>query len=226
MKKLISLFIITSWFASCKKEYVQINVVFPNELEVGARIHKLKISSQDTVIPLERGRKSIFFSKGDTLTLYGLPPGTYTLSYLDLLGKTKKDKVTLNDGDNVFLKPKPLDVDVTPFYNRTPINNIKDGEHYMVIATGPYSGPIHTIYRVGNKLYCEGYNEEKKLLSDEKSGYIKQFEAELFAIQGVNISWSTGRWYYYIIKGNDTLRLVDNTGMWGGWKKWYPKIRK
>lgn len=226
MKKLLLLFAFALVFASCKKELNQINVVFPDDMELGTHVHDLKISSQDTIIKIVRGKKYVQFSKGDTLTLSGLHSDDYTMSYLDLLGKTKSEKITLKGGDTLFVMPKPLNVDVKAFYDKTPIANLKDGEEYEVWVSGPYSGPMHSISRSGNKFYYQGYNEEKRLLTDEKIGYVKQFEAELLAIQGVNLSGSTGNWYYYITKNNEKFRLVDDTGIWGGWQKWYPKIRE
>jgi hypothetical protein len=227
MKKLFLFFAFTMVFVSCKGELNQINVVFPHNMELGTHVHDLKISSQDTVIKIYRGKHSFFFAKGDTLTFSGLRSGDYTMTYLDLLGKTKSKNITLKGGDTLFVMPKPLDVDVKAFYDKTPISNLKEGEGYEVWASGPHSGPMHTIYRSGNKFYYQGYNEEKRLLTNEKIGYVKQFEAELLAIQGVDsFILSSGNWYYYIVKNNDTLRLVDNTGMWRGWQKWYPKIRK
>lgn len=216
MKKLLLLFTLAVVVASCKKELNQINVVFPDDMELGTHVHDLIISSEDTIIKIVRGKRSAFFTKGDTLTFSGLRSGDYAMSYLDLLGKTKIEKITLKGGDTLFVVPKPLKVDVTSFYDKTPINSLKEGEQYCVVKSQTWS-TCYTVYKIDGKVYFEPYAQEKKILNDKQINYIRQFEAELFAIKGIYISYSSGSAVYRIIKNGDTLRIDDNTCMWNRW---------
>lgn len=187
-------------------------------------IHGLEIKNADSVF---YKTPRYHYTSESRLKFDSLPDGEYEIKFLDILNKRKVRKFSLKDDESKIVEIAYDSIDIHEFIDKAPISNLKDGESYRVETKGGCVATMYGYYIVTKKndsTYFEApYRKLKKLTKDQIKA-IRKFEAELLAINGVDVCMSTGRMHYKIIVNGKVIEITDNTCNWSGWNTMMYKI--
>ena len=228
LSRCASLLLLTGLFISCHKSDNALKISFFRACEGSSkevRVYDLSIKSNDSVY--YSPRIPIYYGKEDTLKLDSLPYGIYEIEYTDILGKQKVRSVRLGSPKQQLVNIVLDSIDTSGLLNKTPIANLKEGESYTIESKGGCVATMYSFYTISKdkgEIYFQFITSPKSVLTASEIEMIKEFEAELLAIDGINSCMSTGRMTYKILKDKDTTTIVDNTCNWNGWECSIDKI--
>jgi len=227
-RKALAVMIVLLLFTSCKEETNELKIYFPRSDQkstAGVKIFGLQVNSQDSILFTSRIPRN--FSTTDTLKFENLLDGDYEIRFYDLLGNLKIKKIELENQDKKLIAVVSDSIDIRNFLSKTPINNLLDKESYTVETKGGCVASMYSFYKISKiqgHIYFESVNIPKRVLTAPEIAAVKKFEAELLAINGVDICMSTARMTYKILKDKDAITIVDNTCNWSGWETMMAKI--
>lgn len=229
MKNTILILFILVLFVGCNKPSNKLTIVFSktNPVDsVSTWIRFLQLKNQDSVVykafPLLR------MSSGDTLKIDSLYNGDYILEFNNLIGERVRKNVSLNNNELKAVKIVFDSIPLDKFYSKIPFNHLKDNESYTIEGKGGCVATMYCHYIIekqkGN-YYFKSTNISNRLLKSEEIKAIKKFESELFAIEGRDVCFGTGRMTYKVVKnGTETHSITDNTCNWSGWSNMMFKL--
>lgn len=222
------LLLLTGLFISCHKSDNTLKITFSRACKGSSakvRAYDFSIESNDSV--LYSPRIPMYYGNEDTLKLDSLPAGVYEIKYKDILGRGKVKSVRLGGAKQQLINIVLDSIDTSRLLNKTPIATLKEGESYTVETKGGCVATMYSFYKISKdrgQIYFESVNIPKRSLTISETVAVKEFEAELLAINGVNSCMSTGRMTYKILKDKDTTTIIDNTCNWAGLECVYAKI--
>lgn len=181
-------------------------------------IYGLEVVTKDSVSLFSR--TPMLFSDKDTLRLDSLHDGIYDVRYNDMWGNVKTRRVVLNNDQTKSINIISDSLNATRFYNKTPIANLKEGKSYRIEIRGGDVASSYAYYelkKARGQTYLSSIWGDAGVLTNAEIEKIKQYEAELLAIEGSKNCNSTGNFTYSIIIEKDTTDITDNTCNWDGW---------
>lgn len=191
------------------------------------RFSHFKVRNDDSLIFQKSGLAS--YCRGSIVDFDSLPDGNYYLDYTDLFGKAITKSIRLSN-QNKTLKIITDSVHVSDYYNKTPIQLLKDDESYTINGQGGCVATLYTTYTVRkliNQYYLDTPRTKEHKLSQAGIDAIRQFEAELLAIERYELCQSTGSFTYKIVKNGQVLKSIDDrTCNWHGLQKMFFTLNK
>lgn len=223
-------FVVLMLFISCSEKVNELNVSFSFQdtiVENNFDLPYLMLENQDSII-YEKW-KPFFKSSKDTFKFTDLPTSAYSLHYYNTIGREKVKNIVLSGGEvrNVVIVPDSISVD--EYYDKTPIMNLEKDSAYTIEYKGGCIATLGGYYKISkdsSNIYFEAIYQKKRPVSDDEINAIKEFEAQLLAIDGYGICNSTGRVVYTIIKRNEKRYIPDNVCIWQGVNKMLRKLCK
>lgn len=191
------------------------------------RFSHFKVRNDDTLIFKNKGLAS--YDAASIVVIDSLPDGNYYLEYTDLFGKAITKSVRVSNQHKI-LKIITDSVDVSGYYNKTPIQLLKDDESYTINGQGGCVTTMYTSYTVrklDDKYYLDVPRKKGHKLSQAGFEAIRQFEAELLAIEGFELCQSTGAFTYTVEKNSKVLKTIkDRACNWNGLRKMFFTLNK
>lgn len=179
-------------------------------------IYGLEVVTKDSVSLFSR--TPMLFSDKDTLRLDSLHDGIYDVRYNDMWGNVKTRRVVLKNDQTKSINIISDSLNAARFYNKTPIANLKEGKSYRIEIRGMGSSyAYYELKKARGQTYLSSIWGDAGVLTNAEIEKIKQYEAELLAIEGSKNCNSTANFTYSIIIEKDTTDITDNSCNWNGW---------
>lgn len=217
IRKLIVIFAFLFLLTSCKRECNKLEIKF-------SRVDSLNTESINVNELVLKKDDSIFFSKmryhskpNDILKFDSLPDGKYELKYFDILDNLRIKKFNLVANESRLINIKFDSIDTGMFINKAPISNLKNGDTYRIERKGGGMYGYYVVTKENNTFYFNAPYRKSKMLTMGQVDAIRNFEAELLKINGIDICISTRRMHYKIINKGKVTEITDNTCNWSGW---------
>lgn len=232
MKKIFNLFWLLTLmlFLGCSKSSNKLTISFSRNNQADSsnfRFSYFNIENQDSLI--FENTKWPFYSVKDIITLDSLPSGEYSIHYTDIFNKPVTKQITLS-GQNKQINIITDSINAVDYYADTPIERLKNNEYYIIDGKGGCIATIYasyTMHKFNNQYYIDTHTEKNRLLNQRAINAVRQFEAELLALEKYELCSSTGAFTYKIIKNGITLKTIkDKTCNWNGWQNMFYKLNK
>lgn len=186
----------------------------------------LKVYSNDSLYFEKSIREDIQTNKN--IIIHSLPNEKLTLEYSLLDGTIKKENIDLTKEISKKINIEFNNIKYENFNSNIPINNLKNGEKYIMFAKNT-RGPASfynsfTITKEHNNYYFQSIDNPKRKLNNKNIQALKKFESELYYLNKKGIASNTTGFIFTFTKNNKTDTLVEFTSNWHGLSELYKNI--